>query len=189
MDIQPITMDKKLAREHFERYRALVRKRSQKEDVALMRGFKALSQGRQIIDIVTVMKAAGVDELFRPNLAIIRADAKECFFINYIRPDEGARFTPVRSPAPNATRRCFTLPSDALPKGAETVRAKAMVPIVPAQYRPHDAISNYHILWEAEWQAEPPRDPVLLKRIAKYTFVVLAQWDLTELERSVLRGV
>src|SRR5580765_7745790 len=109
MDIQPITMDKNIAREHFERYRALVRKRKDKEDVALMRGFRALSKGQQIIDIVTLMKSTGVDDLFRPNLEIIRADAKECFFTNWSMRDQGARFAMDKRPNTNATRRTLTL--------------------------------------------------------------------------------
>lgn len=191
MNIQPITMDKKIAQEHFERYRALVRQRSDKEDVALMRGFKALSAGKQIIDAVEVMRSAGVDHLFRPKLAIIRADATECFFRNDA--NGAGVFRMAQSDWRYATRRFINFPEKTFPAVLDSKLRwetwKSAVPSIPAQFRPRDAISNYHILWEPEWEAEPPRDPLLLKRIAKFTFVVLAHWDLTPLERSVLRGV
>ena len=61
-----------------------------------------------------------------------------------------------------------------------------MVPIVPPQLRPHWGLHNYHILWEADWQKVPPRDPALLERIGGDLYAVLAVWDLTELERAVL---
>jgi hypothetical protein len=36
------------------------------------------------------------------------------------------------------------------------------------------------------WDNTAPVDPMLLKKINDNFYVVVAQWDLTELERSVL---
>lgn len=48
-------------------------------------------------------------------------------------------------------------------------------------------MNKYHILWEAEWSPIPPRDPMLLRRIGKADlWVVVAHWDLTEVERAAL---
>ncbi len=50
------------------------------------------------------------------------------------------------------------------------------------------------ILWEVKrWSsqritAEPDRDPLLLRQIGGDLYAIMAQWDLTELERLVMRG-
>lgn len=49
--------------------------------------------------------------------------------------------------------------------------------------------SDYYILWEVdEWKKVPPVDPYLLRRITSNFFVVLAGWNLTELERAAMAG-
>jgi hypothetical protein len=59
------------------------------------------------------------------------------------------------------------------------------VPPIPPRFRPGQP-DRYHILWEAEWAKVPPRDPALLRALGDGLYVVLAVWDLTELERAVL---
>jgi hypothetical protein len=71
-------------------------------------------------------------------------------------------------------------------------KIETIVPIIPAKImnplRSHK-LENYHILWEVDaWKPIPPRDPMLLKRITPNMFCVLATWNLTELERAVIRG-
>jgi hypothetical protein len=64
---------------------------------------------------------------------------------------------------------------------------EAMVPMIPAHLKPRRGLANYHILWEAEWERVPPRDPYLLRRIGKADlWLVVAHWDLTEVERAAL---
>ncbi|HEY0545292.1 MAG TPA: hypothetical protein VGC91_07960 [Pyrinomonadaceae bacterium] len=68
------------------------------------------------------------------------------------------------------------------------------VPLIPFHLRPKDDLSKYFILWDvAEWREVyyPPRaphDPLLLERIAHPIYVVVAQWDLTELEQRILES-
>ena len=58
---------------------------------------------------------------------------------------------------------------------------------MPIHLRPKRGLANYHVLWEAEWTPSPPRDPFLLRRIGKADlWLVVAQWDLTEVERAAL---
>ena len=67
-----------------------------------------------------------------------------------------------------------------------------MVPLIPPRFRPsNNDLHRYHILWDVQgaWEAEPPKDPFLLSRIHGDLFAVLAVWDLTELERAVLKGI
>ncbi len=65
---------------------------------------------------------------------------------------------------------------------------EAMAPIVPPKLRPRlRRLRHCHILWEVEqWKLVPPRDPALIRHIRGDLWAVLAQWDLTELERAVL---
>ena len=61
----------------------------------------------------------------------------------------------------------------------------ALIPNVPPALRPAHALSNYHLLWEAEWRVAPgppPGDPALLKHIGGDLYSVLAVWDLTPVE-------
>jgi hypothetical protein len=66
-------------------------------------------------------------------------------------------------------------------------RRQAITPPIPPEERPKRGLPGYHILWEAVWKHLPPVDPMLLKRIGKTDFwIVLAAWELTDVERAVL---
>ncbi|TWT47064.1 hypothetical protein KOR42_41760 [Thalassoglobus neptunius] len=72
-------------------------------------------------------------------------------------------------------------------------RAYAMVPMVPADVRPTKGqLRDWFILWEVEeWYEKPkcmvpPTDPFLLKHVVGEFYAVLAEWDLTELEKAVM---
>lgn len=63
------------------------------------------------------------------------------------------------------------------------------VPHIPPDCRPKFGLNNYHILFEVkEWKSYPV-DPFLLRRISGMLFVVEAEWELTELEASLLESM
>jgi hypothetical protein len=71
----------------------------------------------------------------------------------------------------------------------------ALVPMIPLDVRPKTGIpENAYILWEVErWADErldvaPDIDPYLLKHIPGSLYAVIAEWEFTDLERSILRG-
>jgi hypothetical protein len=85
-------------------------------------------------------------------------------------------------------------PKETFPKLLKYIEPKQMatanVPIIPAKHLPKNKLDKYFILWEVKkWGriAEPKRDPLLLKRLTKNLFVVIASWNLTELESKILR--
>ncbi|MEM9657753.1 MAG: hypothetical protein AAF961_05265, partial [Planctomycetota bacterium] len=131
---------------------------------------------------------AGVDERGRPRLAIVRADAKLCWY----RSRSWQRPYPVFSkvddfgfarPGP----RRVEMPSGVFPVYRTEIRCRAVVPSIPPSIAPPERqLHRYHILWEAEWESIPV-DPMLLRSLGKGIYTVLATWDLTPLERSVLR--
>lgn len=212
MDLQPMTMDRAEARRAFLEYRNAVhtaldrevetydeRKRAaianQREaDEALMRGYRQLSLGRQIINLRDTIRAGGEDEQHRPKLAIARADERT---IDLQRaPDGQVRFNAgwQRSDhRDDRTARNISLPAGTLSRipadltgRVSWVYASAIVPSIPPRLRPTDP-TRYHVLWEAEWRRSAPRDPALLRALGDGLYAVLAVWDLTDLERAVLQ--
>lgn len=187
MDLQTIAMPRGEALQAFRDYRAAVRERFNKEDAALMRGYKALAKGRQVLDVHDAFRQAGVDARGRPRLAISRADLPRVFMVRW---RSGAVCFSRRAEWWREAGTAFyriKFPDGTLPATENRVEAVALVPIIPPRFRPVRALRGYHVLWEAEWQ-DVPRDPLLLKHLSGALYAVLAVWDLTPLERAVLRG-
>lgn len=211
MDLQPMTMDRTEARRAFLEYRNAVHTALDREvetyderkreaiaeqrtaDEVLMRGYRQLSLGKQLINLRDTIRAGGEDEQHRPRLAIARADEQS---IHLERSADGSvRFhggwqrMDQRDPR---TARSITLPAGTLSRlepdaqgRLAAVHANAIVPTIPPRLRPAEP-SRYHVLWEAEWRRAAPRDPALLRALGDGLYVVLAVWDLTDLERAVL---
>lgn len=189
------------AREAFLAYRNLVREgRATEDDELLMRSYRAIAQGKRVLDLRETLRQAGLDEQMRPKLAIGRADLSRVMFSRswrlnrWVYSDTQGRYGPRNVSSGLAVPvQINTYPQ--LPH-ADAVRPAvgrpwssitAIVPTIPPQFRPaHYLLRNFHILWEAVWEPAPPHDPILLKRIGGHLYAVLAQWDLTELERAVL---
>lgn len=200
MDIDFITMGAKEARKTYNDYRKAVRERygslaaASTADATMVRAYRELAQGRQLLDITKVMQTVGQDLEGRPILAICRADAHWCRCWRSMQgelvfrkeDDSSIGWWAMRV---RKTRGDVGCPVGTLPEHKELVRGRAMVPEIPIYLRPHDDLSKYHILWEATWVPLPPADPILLKRLGSGLFVVLAQWDLTPIEQAVLRGL
>jgi len=185
MDTQLISMEPAKAREAWKNYRAAIKRKHTKEDEILMRGYKHLAKGKQILDLIDVMKTAGVDRLGRPQLAIARASWEKCWLYKSF---SGTRFSKERLPRSYSTHSMVNVSVQALPhKGATIANLSARVPQIPPQFKPHGSIDNFHILWDATWEQEPPSDPILLRHLGRNVYAVLASWDLTDLERALLR--
>jgi hypothetical protein len=177
---------KYLKNKHYER----------PEDIEIKRAYRLLSKGKLVIKALESIKVAGVDDKGYPKLAIARADAKHCWLS--IRKSGSAEMSDAEwVRGRRAFGRKIEFPSgtfDTKPWLSKepnrfSIDGKAIMPIIPAEHRPRRALESYHVLWEAEWQPTPPHDPFLLQRIGKSDlWLVLAQWDLTEVERAVLAG-
>jgi hypothetical protein len=198
-------MDPEAAHKAFREYRGAFMAERNRIDGELMRGYKALAEGKTLIALTDAIQRGGVDDFGRPKLAISRADEAQ---IQMRRSRAGGiEYHPDfwRSNARSADR-VFNLPDDTLPaltpeqetrktsatRFADTAwnqRWTATLPFIPPQYRPPHGLVNYHLLWEAEWRlarGSQRRDPMLLKRIGGDLFAVVAAWDLTPIEKLVL---
>lgn len=100
MQLDQITMDRDEARRAFLAYRRAVRERHNEEDAEIMRGYRALSRGQQLIKLPEAIRAGGatlvsrtasrydsqlrrgvaVTESFAvPRVGVARADAEFCW--------------------------------------------------------------------------------------------------------------
>jgi hypothetical protein len=212
MNVATITMPPDLAREKLRAYRAAKHKDAEEQYRQCEEGYKALAAGTPLLNLDDVFRDVALDEKCRPKVAIARADQRQVYF-QWDGGSTTALFDTARL-HPNAvwhasyrinvnmsrehgrTRR--EGPSQWFPNGrdaAVSVTGYAMIPMVPADVRPeHGLLKERFILWEVDhWAdqkigARPPRDPFLLKHIGGALYAVLAEWDLTDLERAILGG-
>jgi hypothetical protein len=188
MHAETITVDREEAAQLRRKYQEH-RHYSTPVDLEILRVYDAIAKNRMVIRALASIAAAGLGEDELPQLAIVRADAPECHL--YMRENGGARFS-THAWARDAHHRTYI----DLPAGSFTPRPRkwgrhyaSMTPLVPIHLRPKRGLQNYHILYEAEWRPVPPKDPMLIRRVGLADlWIVLAAWDLTEIERAVLAG-
>lgn len=169
----------------------------EKEDLELLSAYRTLSAGQRIINMHKVLWGPGLDSQGRPLLAIAPAHWRTVFFK---LEDRVGRFQNESWMGKLSKSNHIDIPYQPhgpakyldrqLRTGLALGTISATVPSIPAHLRPAGDLSDYHILWEAEWRKAAPQDPLLLKKIkdSDKFFVILAQWDLTPLEQQVVEG-
>lgn len=184
METQQLTVDRVEARRLYRAYKEHTHW-SEPIDREIQRTYQLIAQGRMVIQALASIVTAGLNEQGLPKLAIIRADAKGCWFAG--QPNGRGSFS--MDNWPRGARRSILLPAGSFAGFKENYpRAKAIVPLVPVHLRPKRGIENYHILWEADWE-KVPVDPMLLRRIGKGDlWAVVAAWDLSPVEQAALAG-
>lgn len=188
MQAETIAVDRDKARELFLKYRAH-QHYSTPIDLEIQRTYQQIAQGRVVIKALESVAKAGVGDDGYPKLAICRADAATCYLS--LGQSDVVRMASKPWARDTETRCYFEWPAGTFPPFPRArptwSRVQAMVPLVPVHLRPKRGLANYHVLFEALWRPEPPVDPMLLRRIGKGDlWVVLAAWELTEVERAAL---
>ena len=161
-------------------------------DQEIERVASLIAKGKMIVRGMGSIVGAGLNAQQLPKLALARADAKLCRLDAYQngaaamtslgKEDEWATGRMARS-------RIFRFAANSFPGIAVKYKSRAWAPHIPPDIRPRRGIENYHVIWEALWERAPPVDPILVRQIGKNDFyMVLAQWDLTEVEREVMRS-
>ena len=203
MNFHAITVeDKEAAKAARDAYMAAARRSRSALDRALAQSYKAIAEGSSLIDIEATMRETPLHENGLPKLAIVRADFKQVFL--KLRHDGSGvmagtqmyaerdrvkmKAGTARIEFPPAT---FTTDDPATghhwPYSHWYDPHSAPVPPIPPQFRPADAYANYHILWEVEeWKRIAPKDPLLLRRVTGQIYAIVAQWDLSDLERLIM---
>lgn len=193
MNVEIQTMDPNVARTHYFEYRRSVRKLREKrrteaaheadrvhtkrtqierEENDMRAAYRAMSLGQRVVVLPSALRKAGFNAEGLPVLAVAQAHWEWC---NYYSNGTTSKFYD------GACSMEFQL-------GAKSAwNKRALVPPIPPRFRP-EKLCDYHVLWEAEWQKAPPVDPILLKKVSDNVYCVLAQWDLSPIERAVLEG-
>ncbi len=188
MDAITIGMTKERARELWQDYK----KHQHYEapmNYEIARTYELIAKGRVIIKALESIVAAGLNADGLPKLALARADHPSCFAT--MDNQGGCRMFSSADrrnwPRENASRNVlFKFANGSFPS-RHWKTAEALRPDIPLHLKPKRGLQNYHVLWEAEWTPVPTHDPYLLRRIGKADlWLVVAAWDLTEVERAVL---
>jgi hypothetical protein len=186
MQTETVVVERAEARALYRKYREH-QHYAKPIDWEIQRTYQLIAQGRIVIKVIDSIVAAGLNDERLPKLAIVRADAAECFWLP-VRGGGAFAMTNVSWRDREHHSRRITIPEDTWPEQSRDRRwHRAVVPLIPIHSRPKRGLQNYHVLWEAEWRPAPPVDPLLLRRIGvSDLWVVLAAWDLTEVERAAL---
>lgn len=185
MDIQKIAMNKHEARELLLQYRAH-RSAHLPQDVEIERAYQNIARGRIVVQALASIVKAGFNEQGLPKLAIARADQNHVEW-HPIWNGSGGAFKPSQYQRGNAAKSLsIEVMAGSFPGQQNRPTGRAIVPMIPVWHRPKTALDSYHILWEAEWRKAYPVDPYLLRRIGGDLWLVVAAWDLTEVERAVM---
>jgi hypothetical protein len=196
MHTELITMAKAEALSLYQKYKTHTAY-SEPIDWEVQRTYQLLSKGNTIIRALESIKQAGLNREFLPKLALAPATAKAC----HIR--RGKDGSMVMAPSADFWRErkthlhfreeTFVFPTESFPMSWDgktrnhSSEHRAAMPMIPAHLKPKRGLANYHVLWEAEWKRIPPTDPYLLRRIGKADlWLVVAHWDLTEVERAAM---
>jgi len=191
LKVDKLAIPREQALKELEKYKETLknRKKSAKYLKQMKQTYQFLARGKKIIDIFDVMQKGGVEKGL-PRLAIAKAHRKRVIFVkrtngrgSFGHGEKGYYEGEVI--LPSGTFRWKDKIED------RRMHYKAKVPIIPASLYPEGDLKDFWILWEVEnWRkiTIPPKDPFLLKRISKNLFAILGAWDLTPLERALIRG-
>lgn len=182
MKVEELKLDKAKARELYQEYKKH-QHYSAPMDLEIQRTYQKIAQGRTVIKALESIKVAGLNEQRMPKLAIVRADHPH---VELRMSQNGSATMEAPGRHRGARGQSFSWPNGSFVGVTNWTMAKAVAPIIPIHLRPKRGLPNYHILWEAEWSRIPPRDPYLLRRIGGDIWLVVAAWDLTEVERAAM---
>jgi hypothetical protein len=207
MNVKTLEVEQPFAAERYQEYLKATNRTV--EDEQCKRVYRAIARGNRVVNLCEAMRLAGTDHLYRPRLAIARvSNLRTTVDFTWWRktPVFGDRWTAQRpwgDPEEGIFQGRIVLPEWTFPRNEhgslgttadkQNIREiHAAIPIIPPKLRPKHS-QRYHILWEVDnWIAgsgspEHSRDPLLLKHLSSWFFVIVAEWDLTEVERQVFR--
>lgn len=206
MNVATIELEKDVALEKYKQYLEASKKQKSKEYSATRRAYRALSKGLKVIDIYRAFEKTGLKTDGTPKLAIVRADSKEVYFTKQANGAGRFKRTEPRGWGNQETVSEVRLPEGTFPewevemvgasptsRGWQRIKNPELVtnvPFIPAHVVIPGKLENYFILFEVDkWRRNVAvKDPYLLQRLNDNTFVVLAEWDVSDVEAIVMRG-
>jgi hypothetical protein len=196
MNVATIAVPQETAIQKINDIEALNPKQRTPEDDALLSVFKAVRKhNARVINIADAFRHTGLNEFSQPRLAIARADWKDvgCTtskgeYESQVYAWTSAKFFESGIWRVSDKVSAIELPAKTFPRHRHR-DLRSAVPHIPAELRPKFHLRNYHILFEVQKWEEYPVDPFLLKHVAGGLYIVLAEWELTELEASLLGSI
>ena len=176
-----VKVDKAAAQQALHEYRQ-ARAPATPEDEAIKAAYRAIARGRVLVKALASILTAGRDGEGLPRLAITRADIRRCHCRAWRSGFEISAASKRGWSSSIATFRFDNFPTDAAGPLNDGI---ATVPLIPLHLRPKADLKRYHILWEADWH-RAPSDPLLLRKLRGDLWLVLAAWELSDVERAVL---
>ena len=205
MNVETITMDQEEAQAKLDEYRDGLQRRVDQEWKAAAEGFEALVEGYKLINLDRVIAAGGFFDDMRPKLAVARAD-RDMVRFRWRGTQEHAEFYSgsdhwstrwlgmLRTVHLGQLHNQWARDAAGQRLYVKDIEGYTMVPMVPPEVRRQakGALKDYWTLWEVEkWfdrnPKEPPVDPYLLRHVGGSLYAVVAEWDLTDLERAVMQ--
>lgn len=203
MEVSKLEVPQKRAEELYQECREALKDHESDYVKELRRLYNQLRKKKRIIDVFASMKKAGLNEEGDPKLAIAPATQKHAYFrkdkdgAGAFRRLTDKRYETLRDDISIPTGTFPDLETETTPWNTQTIKKpniKTLAPCVPPKLLllipKHHTLKNYHVLFEAEkWTLHhPPKDPILMKKVTANLFVVVGTWNLTKLERAVMRG-
>lgn len=174
METALIEMSPRHARTEAERYARCSNLTDR--DKAILRAYRSIAHGGRILDLHATVEKGGAHDSGVPKLAVVRANAT--------RVDLQLMPGLMRFQSDKGHWKTRTLEMPNFWRG-QSGNVWAEPPHIPPYLRPADP-GEYFLLWEATWRARPKGDPILLKHVGKNLYRVVAAWDLTPVEASIL---
>lgn len=199
MNVSTLSIPKETAARKAEEYAELSGKQRSREDDALANLYKSIAKtGVKVINILDAFRATGLNEKGQPKLAIARADWQTVYFHQranfnqwFSRSNRGGGGFGANSQwNKNAKASNIVLPENTFDNEKLTnSNLKSSVPHIPPKLRPKINARNFHILFEVQNWETYPVDPFLLRRVQGNLFLIIAEWELTPLEASILDAI
>lgn len=187
MQVETIKMTATKADQLYRQYRDH-RHYSTAVDEEIKKACRAISQGKMVIQALESIKKGGLNARGLPNLAIGRADSDRVAF-EASQDGRGAFSTgrAINHGWGHRSSQRFEFPKGTFPVSNTIYSKRAWMPEIPRHIKPKQAIAEYHVLFEAEWEPEPVKDPYLMRRIGNGDlWIVVAAWDLSPIEVAAM---
>jgi len=190
--INPIIISKEKARKEYKKYLEILKERKEQHLQDLKKLYYHLKDNHKIIDVYEALRFVGLNNKQEPRLAIVRADAKLCYFH---KEDNNKGFFSFDDYNSHSYKFNVNLPSNIFKinwkRDRWSIKNRSLqtkVPIVPANCMPKGNLKEYYLLWEVDKWENIPNDPILLKRITKNLFAIIKTWKLSKLEKALIAG-
>lgn len=195
MNAPTLTMPKEEAKARLKQYRSSRHHAADEEYQRIAMAYEQLAEGTPLLVLSEAFKFAPIDSKGRPRLAIARADKRRVHLSNWQRRQILTFDTEERRQWNQhaVINRVVSVPFAT----DKDLNGYALTPIIPPDAREKakgEKPQDVFVFWEVEkWADEPiqvlpDKDPMLLRRLDDDLYAVLAEWDLTEVERAILAG-